>query len=139
MRRAARATALAATVCVLAAVAAARAEDDSERVLMGRVRLTTEPAMVRGCARLGTISDDSVKDLRRKVVRSGGDAALLSFGAGDEMSRIYAEVYRCPTLAPVAPAAPVAPGVPPPPRPPGTPPPPPPAGPAPPPPPATPR
>jgi hypothetical protein len=40
-------------------------------------------------ARVGVVNDDSVKDLRRKIVRAGGNTALLIFGIED-MSRIYA-------------------------------------------------
>ena len=69
--------------------------DDSEKVAMSRVRLTTEPAQAAQCTRLGIVSDESVKDLRKKIVRAGGDLGLLSFGA-DSMSTIHAEVFRCP-------------------------------------------
>ena len=60
---------------------------------MARLRLTTDPAQTRGCTRMGAVNDDSVKDLRRKIVRAGGNTALLIFGVED-MSRIYAEVFR---------------------------------------------
>jgi hypothetical protein len=92
---------------------------------------------------MGAVNDDSVKDLRRKIVRAGGNTALVIFGVED-MSRIYAEVFRCPTpeappsaggapsppapgvsRSPAAPLPP-APDVPPPPA--GPPPPPPPSG-----------
>ena len=63
---------------------------------MARLRLTTDPAQTRGCTRMGAVNDDSVKDLRRKIVRAGGNTALVIFGVED-MSRIYAEVFRCPT------------------------------------------
>jgi hypothetical protein len=103
------------------------AAQDAERLAMARLRLTTDPALTRGCARVGGVNDDSVKDLRRKIVRAGGDTALLIFGIED-MSRIYAEVFRCPTSEAAPPASGVAPYA-------GPPPPPPPAGPPPPPPP----
>jgi hypothetical protein len=93
---------------------------DAERLAMARVRLTTEPAVARDCTLLGTVSDDSVRDLRRKIVRAGGDTAVLVFGV-QNMSMIHAQVFRCPV------AATLPPGVPPPP--PGPPPPPPPASP----------
>ena len=41
------------------------------------------------------LEDDSIKDLRRKVVKAGGDTALLSFPA-DDLERIDAQVFRCP-------------------------------------------
>jgi hypothetical protein len=94
------------------------AAQDGERIAMARLRLTTDPAVTRECARLGSVSDDSVKDLRRKIVRAGGDTALLVFGIED-MSMIHAQVFRCPpppTLPPGAPSPP--PGSPPPPPPP---------------------
>jgi hypothetical protein len=95
--------------------------DDGERYAMTRLRLTTESARTKGCTLVGSVSDDSVKDLRRKILRMGGDTALLTFGIED-LSKIYAQVFRCPAAAPAAPAAPAPP---PPPPPPGTPPPPP--------------
>jgi len=84
---------------------------------MAQVRLTTEAAMLSECTRLGEASDDSLKDMRRKIVRAGGNAAVLSFGL-DDLSKMQAEVYRCPSAAAKAPS-----NVPPPPA--GTPPPPP--------------
>jgi len=93
---------------------------------MAHLRLTTDPALTRGCARVGAVNDDSVKDLRRKIVRAGGNTALLIFGIED-MSRIHAEVFRCPTQEAPAGSPPPA-GPPPPPPPAGSPPPPPPAG-----------
>jgi hypothetical protein len=95
------------------------AADEGERLAMTRVRLTTDPGLTRACTRLGSVRDDSVKDLRRKIVRAGGDTALLAFGIED-MSMVYAQVFRCPPAAREA----HPPGVPPPP--PGPPPPPPP-------------
>jgi hypothetical protein len=111
---------------LLLALATPAAAQDGERIAMTRVRLTTDPGVTRGCTRLGSVSDDSIKDLRRKIVRAGGDTALLSFGVED-LSMVYAQVFRCPPAPPPssAPPPPRPPGVPPPP--PGTPPPPPPS------------
>lgn len=110
-------------VIVLGALAAATPAfaNDAEDIALRLVRLTTEPAVAGGCTRLGTVRDDSVKDLRKKIVRSGGNLGLLTFPL-DDLSKMQADVYRCPPTPPPAPALP--PGVPPPP--PGTPPPPPP-------------
>ena len=115
---------------LLLASALPAAADDGERIAMARVRLTTDPALTRGCTRVGAVSDDSIKDLRRKIVRAGGDTALLAFGVED-LSMVYAQIFRCPPPPPASapappapPAAPRPPGVPPPP--PGSPPPPPP-------------
>lgn len=91
--------------------------EEAERRALAQVRLTTEAALLSGCTRLGSASDDDLKDLRRKIVRAGGNAAVLAFGI-DDLSRIQADVYRC-TATAKAPSSP-----PPPPR--GTPPPPPP-------------
>jgi hypothetical protein len=125
-------------VLVLLASALPAAAQDGEHIAMMRVRLTTDPALTRGCTRLGSVSDDSIKDLRRKIVRGGGDTALLAFGVED-LSMVYAQVFRCPPPAPppasapappAPPAAPRSPGVPAPPPgppPPGPPPPPPPS------------
>jgi hypothetical protein len=109
-------------VLLLAFAAYARA-DDSEHWAMAHLRLTTDPAVAQGCARVGAVSDDSLKDLRRKIVRAGGNIGLLSFRA-DNLSAIHAEVFRCP--APRAAPATAPPNVP---QPPPGPPPPPPPGP----------
>ena len=85
---------------------------------MAGVRLTTDPAVPVGCTRIGLVRDDSVKDLRRKVVKAGGDTALLSFPA-DDMEKIHAQVFRCPphTVGPPhVPPPPPGPPPPPPPR-----------------------
>ena len=122
----------------LGAPLAPRADaQDLERIAMARVRLTTDPGLTRGCGRIGSVHDNSVKDLRRKIVKMSGNLALITFGGSEDLSTIYAEVFRCagpPAAAPgTAPAGIPAPpaGPPPPPPPAGTPP----AAPAPPPPP----
>jgi hypothetical protein len=86
---------------------------------MAQVRLTTEGALLSGCTRIGIVRDDSVKDLRRKIVRAGGNAAVLTFGV-DDLSTMQAEVYRCTSTAKASATTPPPPA--------GTPPPPPPAG-----------
>lgn len=97
---------------------------DAERIAMARVRLTTEPGLIQGCSRVGTARDNDLKDLRRKIVRMGGNAAHIAFGGTEDLSMVYAEVFRCadpPAAAPgTAPARvpPPPPGPPPPPPPP---------------------
>ena len=102
--------------------------DEAERRAMAQVRFTTEAALLSGCTRLGAATDDDVKDLRRKIVRAGGNAAVLSFGV-DDLSKMQADIYRCTTTAKAPSSAPPPPaGTPPPPPPPaGAPPPPPPS------------
>ena len=89
---------------------------DHDNAALSRVRLTTDPTVPVGCARIGIVRDDSIKDLRCKVLKAGGDTALLSFPT-DDLEKMDAQVFRCPPHA-------VKPNVPPPP--PGPPPPPPP-------------
>ena len=106
-----------------AAAAGPAAAQDAEKIAMARVRLTTEPGLTQGCARIGPARDDSIKDLRRKVVKMGGNTAILAFGGTEDLSVIYAEVFRCgapPAAAPgTAPARiPLPPAGPPPPPPP---------------------
>jgi hypothetical protein len=99
-------------------IASADAQDP-ERLAMAHVRLTTERSVLAGCARVGAVKDDSVKDLRLKIVRTGGNAAVLSFGV-DDLETIYAEVYRCqppPARRPEIPPPPAGPPPPPPPPP----------------------
>lgn len=112
-----RTTATCLGVLLLASASYARA-DDTEHWAMAHVRLTTEAAVAQGCARVGAVSDDSVKDLRRKIVRAGGNTGLISFRA-DNLSAIHAEVFRCPAArtAPLQ-VPPPPPGPPPPPPPP---------------------
>ncbi len=102
---------------LLVASASSAAADDAEHLAMARVRLTTEPSVARGCTRVGQVSDDSVKDLRRKIVRSGGDTGVLSFST-DDLSNILAQVYRCPPPSSTAPRTTPPTAVPPPPPPP---------------------
>jgi hypothetical protein len=109
---------------LLLASALPAAADDGERIAMTRVRLTTDPGLTRSCTRMGSVSDDSIKDLRRKIVRAGGDTALLAFGVED-LSMVHAQVFRCPPPAPPPASAPAPPAPPAAPRPPGVPPPPP--------------
>jgi hypothetical protein len=89
-----------------------------EAIAMSRVRLTTEPQLTQGCTRVGSARDDSVKDLRRKIVKMGGNAAHISFGGTSDLSTVYAEVFRCADAPPTAPGTaparvPVAPAPPP--------------------------
>ncbi len=80
---------------VLLASTSSATANEAEHLAMARVRLTTEPSVARGCTRIGQVSDDSVKDLRKKIVHAGGDTGVLSFSI-DDMSTILAQVYRCP-------------------------------------------
>jgi hypothetical protein len=108
-------------VLLLTGTAAAQ---DNERLAMSRVRFTTDHIIPPGCFFLGALADDSLKDLRRKIVRVGGNTGVLAFPP-DDMERIHADAYRCPPPAAAPPPPPSPPpGVPPPP--PGPPPPPPP-------------
>ena len=89
---------------------------DSEQMAMALVRLSTDPAIAMGCHQVGRTRDDSVKDLRRKILRFGGNTAVISFGGISEMSTIYADVFRCspPTATSPPNAPPPTPGTPPP-------------------------
>jgi hypothetical protein len=106
--------------CLTVVLASPAWAQDPERIASGRVAFTTDVTLVRGCTLLGRVKDDSIKDLRRKIVRLGGDTAVVAFG----YEEVHADAYRCP--APRAPLPPgtVPPNVPPPPA--GAPPPPPP-------------
>jgi hypothetical protein len=96
--------ALSLAVLLVLLTASAAAAQDATRLAMARVRLTTDPKVPVGCATLGTVNDDSVKDLRRKVVRMGGDTALLTFPV-ENLERINAIVFRCPPTSASAPPA----------------------------------
>ena len=108
---------IALSVLLLLVAASSAWGQDPERFAMAHVRLSTDPSIGAGCARMGRVSDDSVKDLRRKIVRAGGNTSVISFAA-DDLSVVHADVFRC------TPAASRPAGVPPPPA--GAPPPPPP-------------
>ena len=112
-----------ALLLMTATLAGPAAAQDAEKIAMARVRLTTEPGLTQGCSRIGPVRDDSVKDLRRKIVKMGGNTAVMAFGGTEDLSVIYAEVFRCgdpPAAAPgTAPARiPLPPAGPPPPPPP---------------------
>jgi hypothetical protein len=88
---------------LLVSVAPAWAADDSKALI--EVRLTTERALLGGCSRIGSVSDNSIKDLRRKILKVGGNAGVLSFGIQD-LSMMQAEVFRCPESAGAPPRIP---------------------------------
>ena len=94
--------------------------DDRERNAMARVHLTTEASLASGCTPVGSVRDHSVKDIRQKIVKAGGNMGVLSF-RNDDMASIYAEAFRCSRSAESAPPyvqPPPPPGYPPPPPPP---------------------
>ena len=117
-----------ALLLMTATLAGPAGAQDAEKIAMARVRLTTEPGLTQGCSRIGPARDDSVKDLRRKVVKMGGNTAVMAFGGTEDLSVIYAEVFRCgdppaaapgtaPARIPLPPAGPPPPPPPPPPAP----------------------
>ena len=66
-----------------------------------RVLVVDDANRVRGCQVLGTVSDDDLGDLQKKVSRLGGNVALLTpqrkakggyFGLQDYMT---ADAYQC--------------------------------------------
>jgi hypothetical protein len=82
-----------------------------DRQTLLRVRLATDASQVASCQRLGLVSDTSPEDLRKKILRGGGDTGLVTFDAMDP-DKMNAEVYRCQKPVAVAPttAAAVTPG-----------------------------
>lgn len=107
-------SAVLAAIVMVAATSTASAQDD--RAVLARVWLTTDPRVPVGCTRIGLVRDDSVKDLRRKIIKAGGDTALLSFPA-DDLEKIDAQVFRCPPHTTPSHIPPPPPGPPPPPPP----------------------
>ena len=82
---------------LLVAASAARASaDDVEHFAMSHVRLSTDPAIASGCARVSRASDNSLRDLRRKIVRSGGNTAVISFSTDDMSEAMSAYIQRRP-------------------------------------------
>ena len=84
---------LVATGLVLALASGAAAQD-AERIAMSQIRFSTEPTAARGCSHINSAKDNSLRDLRRKIVRAGGNMAVLSFHV-DDLSTMFAEIYRC--------------------------------------------
>ena len=68
-------------------------QEEAEKVALSRVRLTTERVPAE-CTRLGVVSDESLRDLRRKILKAGGDTGVLAFEV-DDPSKADAEVFRC--------------------------------------------
>jgi hypothetical protein len=73
----------------------------SNSVSAWRVPVVSDANLVRGCQLLGTVSDNEIDDLQKKVLRLGGNVALLTpgrwskggyFGAQDYMT---ADAYQC--------------------------------------------
>lgn len=121
-----RATGVAGLLLLLTApLSGPAAAQDTEKMAMARIRFTTEPGLTQGCPRVGTARDNDLKDLRRKIVRMGGNTALMAFGGTEDLSMIYAEVFRCAEAPASAPGTTPARIPPPPPGPPPPPPPPP--------------
>ena len=91
-----RATGVAGLLLLLTAPLSEPADaQDTEKMAMARIRFTTEPGLTQGCSRIGTARDDSLRDLRRKIVKMGGNAAFLAFGGSEDLAVLYAEVFRC--------------------------------------------
>jgi hypothetical protein len=91
-----RATGVAGLLLLLTAPLSGPADaQDTEKMAMARIRFTTEPGLTQGCSRIGTARDDSLRDLRRKIVKMGGNAAFLAFGGSEDLAAVYAEVFRC--------------------------------------------
>src|SRR6266446_186858 len=66
---------------------------DSDKAQAVIVQLVGTVAGLQGCNAVGkAVADDDSKDLRRKIVRAGGNAGLLAYD-GDNYS---AQVFRCP-------------------------------------------
>ena len=114
------ATGVAGMLLLTASLAGPAPAQEPEKIVLARVRLTTEPGLTDGCARVGTARDDSIRDLRRKVVKMGGNTAVLAFGGSEDLAMVYAEVFRCgdppaaapgtaPARIPLPPPAPAAP------------------------------
>lgn len=72
------------------------AAQDPERLAMAGLRISTDAGVARSCTRIGYVTDENFKDLRRKAVRLGGDTVVLSFRS-DDLTVIQAEVFRCPS------------------------------------------
>ena len=102
-------------VLIVIVWASSAAAQDPTRLAMGRLRLTTDPKVPVGCTTLGTVSDNSLRDLRRKIVRLGGNTALLTFP--EDLDRVQAVAFRCPSSTTPAGIPPPPPGPPPPPPP----------------------
>ena len=62
------------------------------------VRLTTEPDAVQSCEFLGTVDDDEIKDLRKKIIRAGGDTGLLRSATATLCTRRYLGAPQLRTL-----------------------------------------
>jgi len=85
--------ALLAIVVLLAMTPSAWGQAFDRQTLL-RVLLATDARQVAACERLGILSDTSPEDLRKKIIRMGGDAGLVTFDAADP-DKMNAEVYRC--------------------------------------------
>lgn len=90
-----QATGVMGMLLLIATQAGPAVAQEAEKMAMARVRLTTEPGLTQGCAHVGTTRDNSIRDLRRKIVKMGGNLAVLAFGGSEDLAMVFAEVYRC--------------------------------------------
>ena len=104
-----RATGVVGMLLLIATQTGPAAAQEAEKMAMARVRLTTEPGLTQGCELVGTTRDNSIRDLRRKIVKLGGNLAVLAFGGSEDLSMVYAEVFRCGDLPATAPGTAPAP------------------------------
>src|SRR5262249_43524982 len=73
--------------------------EDVEHFAMSHVRLSTDPRIASGCARVSRVTDDSLRDLRRKGGRSGGHTPGLSVSTHD-LGVVLPGVHRGPPPSP---------------------------------------
>src|SRR5262245_45054040 len=103
--------ALLAIVVLVGSATSVWGQQQFDRQTLLRVLLATDASQVASCQRLGIVSDTSPEDLRKKILRGGGDAGLVTFDAMDP-DKMNAEVYRCqkPVVAAPITTAAVTPG-----------------------------
>jgi hypothetical protein len=65
-------------LAALALAAGCASSREISEVEAAKVRVVSDPEMVRGCQVLGTVADNALEDLQKKAARLGGNVALLT-------------------------------------------------------------
>jgi hypothetical protein len=81
---------------VLVGCTSTRVMSDEDRANVARVRVTKNAEMARGCAFVGTVSDDSIQDLQWKASQLGGNVAVVTMQTPHGLrTSSTADVFRC--------------------------------------------
>jgi len=68
----------AAASLIMLMITSCASTSEEERARGAQVRVSNDPAAVRQCRAIGTVTDDEIPALQKKAARLGGDVALVT-------------------------------------------------------------